>query len=119
MDKRVRIVAVVLMLLSGGLRALAAERPNLSTPKEAAKAFQAALLKGDAEAARRCALDQPGHREAAAALARVSVTVAQVEAACQKKFNTSLASTGNPKVTLRLPDPNGVNYATTTGDDKF
>ena len=96
-----------------------AEGFNLSTPKDAAKSFQAALARGDAAGAQRCVLDQPGHREAAAVLARFSVSVVRLEEACQKKFNTSLASTGNPRVTLALPDPNGASYATVTGDDRY
>ena len=82
------------------------------------RAFEAALAKGDVDAARRCALDQAGHREAAA-LARMSAACARLEAASRKRFKATLESDGNPRVKLRLPDPNGANYAEVKGDERF
>jgi len=117
MKIRTHLILAVLFTLSAIARA--ADAPNLSSPKEAAKAFETALQKGDAEAAKRCVLDQPGHREVVAAMAKLSLIVVRIEAASQKQFGTSLESDGNPHVTLRIPDPNGANYATTTGDDHY
>jgi hypothetical protein len=120
MRSGIGILAVIAIVCGGGLKALAAEGgPDLSSPKAAARAFEAAMAKGDADAARRCVLDQPGQREAAAALARVSVVCTRLEAASRKQFKTSLESDGNPHVKLRLPDPNGANYADVKGDDRF
>ena len=114
------MLGVVAMLCGGGRGVFGADGgPDLSSPKAAAHAFEAAMAKGDAEAAQRCVLDQPGQREAAAALARMSVVCVRLDAASRKQFKTSLESSGNPHVTLRLPDPNGANYADVKGDDRF
>jgi hypothetical protein len=114
------VLGVVAMVCGGGRGALAAEGgPDLSSPKAAAHAFEAAMAKGDAKAAERCVLDQPGQREAAAALARMSVVCVRLDAVSRKQFKTGLESDGNPHVTLRLPDPNGANYAEVKGDDHF
>lgn len=93
--------------------------PNFSSPKQAVKSFKAALLSGDPEAVKKCVLDQPGHREAAVAMTKLSAVAIRLEAACKKRFDTTLESSGNPHVTLNLPDPNAVNYATVKGDDHF
>lgn len=115
------VLGVVAMVGLGGRGARGAGDGglDLSSPKAAAHAFEAAMAKGDTEAAQRCVLDQPGQHEAAAALARVSVVCVRLDAASRKQFKTSLESDGNPHVTLRLPDPNGANYADVKGDDRF
>jgi hypothetical protein len=112
------IIATSLSFSATSAPAAPPERLALDTPKDSVKTFITALEKGDVETAKRCTIDQPGHREAAAAVAQLSAAALKLEETSKKKFKTTFESTGNPKVTLNVPDANAANYATVTGDDQ-